>query len=62
MKELLKHKQVGRLLQLPFGKALRLARKGKIPHIVLPNDEIRFDPKDIEELVERGRKGGHSEQ
>lgn len=57
MNELLKHKQVDRLLQLPFGKTLSLAREGKIPHIVLPNGEIRFDDRDIEKLIEKGRRG-----
>jgi len=58
MDELLKDKQIDRLLQLPFGKTLRLAREGKIPHIVLPNGEIRFDAKDIERLIKKCHKGG----
>jgi hypothetical protein len=35
------------------GRALRLARRGKLPHHVLPDGSIRFRIKDVEAQVER---------
>ena len=32
----------------PSGRSVRLARKGLIPHVVLPDGSIRFDPSRIE--------------
>ena len=54
---LLKPKQVDRILQWPFGKTTRLAKQGKFPHILLPDGQIRFAPKDIDYLLEKWRKG-----
>ncbi len=53
---LLKPKQIDRILQWPFGKTLRLAKQGKIPHIILPDGQIRFDSKDIDRLLDQRRK------
>jgi predicted site-specific integrase-resolvase len=55
--QLLKPTDVDRLLCYPFGKAVKLARQGKLPHIVLPDGQIRFDQQEIEQLIERCRKG-----
>jgi len=60
--ELLKPKQVDRILQWPFGKTARLARQSKIPHILLPDGQIRFASKDIDYLLEKWRKGDTDEQ
>lgn len=54
---LLKPKQVDRILQWPFGKTARLAKQGIIPHILLPDGQIRFSSKDIDCLLEKWRKG-----
>jgi len=43
--------EIDRRLRLPAGKAERLARRGKLPHIVLPGGEIRFDEAEIEQLL-----------
>lgn len=51
MKSLLMPREVDRLLRYPRGRAARLARIGQIPHIVLPDGEIRFDETDIEKLL-----------
>ncbi|MEN6336476.1 MAG: hypothetical protein ABFE01_19655, partial [Phycisphaerales bacterium] len=40
-------KEVDALFQWPFGKSLRLARQGKMPHVVLPDGTIRFRLVDI---------------
>ena len=60
--ELLKPKQVDCILQWPFGKTARLARQGKIPHIILPDGQIRFASKDIDCLLEMWRKGVNYER
>ena len=53
--ELLKPKEVDLLLRYPFGRALRLAKAKKIPHIKLPDGEIRFDKAEIERLLRKGK-------
>lgn len=58
---LLKPKQVDCILQWPFGKTARLAKQGKIPHILLPDGQIRFASKDIDYLLEKWRKGNAHE-
>ncbi len=35
----------------PLGRAERLARRGKLPHIVLPDGSIRFRWDQIEPLI-----------
>lgn len=44
-------REVDRLLRYPRGRTAKLARTGKIPHIKLPDGEIRFDPNEIEKLL-----------
>jgi len=44
MQELLTGREVDRLLRYPRGRSARLARRGDIPHVELPDGEIRFDP------------------
>jgi hypothetical protein len=41
--ELLTDNDVDRLLRFPRGRSLRLARKGLIPHVELPDRSIRFE-------------------
>lgn len=48
---LLKPAEVDLLLRYPIGRALKLARKGLILHLVLPDGEIRFDQQQIEQLI-----------
>ena len=38
-------------LNYPRGRSERLARQGLIPHIVLPDGEIRFDHETIEDWL-----------
>lgn len=51
--ELLKPSQIDSLLRYPNGRSERLARRGLIPYIELPDGEIRFDPEVIRELISR---------
>ncbi len=48
---LLKPVDVDLLLRYPIGRSLKLAKRGKLPHIVLPDGEIRFRETDIEQIV-----------
>lgn len=41
-------REVDRLLRYPRGRSLKLARAGKLPHIKLPDGEIRFDEQDLQ--------------
>lgn len=49
--QLLTPKDVDAILRYPNGRAARLARADKLPHIVLPDGEIRFDRHQIEKLL-----------
>jgi predicted site-specific integrase-resolvase len=54
--ELLKPVEVGLMLRYPELSIIRLAKKGQIPHIILPGGEIRFEKSEIERLIEQGRR------
>jgi len=43
--------EVDAILRYPFGKSKRLARKGRLPHILLPDGSIRFARRDIEAFL-----------
>lgn len=51
MPTLLTPRDVDRLLVYPPGRAARLARAGKLPHVRLPDGEIRFDQAEIAKLL-----------
>ena len=48
---LLKPVEVDLLLRYPTGRAGRLAKAGKLPHVLLPDGEIRFVESEIEALL-----------
>ena len=52
-KILLKPNEVDLIFRYPLGRSQRLARAGKIPHISLPDGELRFDREVIYELLTR---------
>ncbi len=52
MAKLLLTAEIDRQLSWPLGRAERLARRGKLPHVVLPDGSIRFRWRDIARLVE----------
>ena len=43
--------EIDKRLTWPLGRAERLARRGKLPHVVLPDGEIRFQWDQIEPLI-----------
>ena len=49
--QLLLPDEVDRLLRYPPGRSERLARRGKLPHIQLPDGAIRFEPEAIDGIV-----------
>lgn len=52
MPEFLTPDDVDRLLKLPEGKAARLARRGLLPAIILPDKSIRFDEECLRVFLE----------
>lgn len=40
---LLTGRELDRILRYPRGRSLRLAKAGKLPHLKLPDGEIRFE-------------------
>jgi len=44
---------VDRRLNWPLGRAERLARRRRLPHIVLPDGSIRFEWEPVERLLQR---------
>lgn len=62
---LLTAQDVGLWLALPTDRVLRLARQGQIPCVVLPDNEVVFDPGELARWVTSlripGRGGHHAE-
>lgn len=44
---------VDKLLNWPLGRAQRLARRRKLPHVILPDGSIRFDPSEVDGFLVR---------
>jgi hypothetical protein len=51
MPTLLLPTEVDQLLRYPLGKSERLARRGKLEHIKLPDGSIRFERETIEKIL-----------
>lgn len=51
MDNLLTPEVMDKVLRYPGGRSARMARKGLIPHLILPDGEIRFDPDVIEKWL-----------
>jgi predicted site-specific integrase-resolvase len=60
--KLLTAREVESLFRYSPGHATRLARKGKLPHLVLPDGAIRFDEVEIQRLLQRSDDAGDKEQ
>lgn len=59
MSTLLMPREVDRILRYPRGRSAKLARAGKLPHIRLPDGEIRFDEAELATLLKSSlTKGG----
>lgn len=53
MEPLVYPEDIDRGLNWPLGKATRLARRGKLPHVVLPDKSLRFEWARITALLKR---------
>lgn len=51
MTDLLYGEEIDKTLNWPLGRAERLARRGRLPHVVLPDGAIRLRWSDIEPLI-----------
>lgn len=55
---------IDRRLNWPLGRAERLARRGKLPHVILPDGQVRFEWPVVAALLVRigdvGNSHGHS--
>jgi hypothetical protein len=49
--DLLKPNEVDLILRVPFGRSAKLAKEGKLPHILLPDGSIRFRPEDVQRIT-----------
>ncbi len=54
--ELLKPSEVGLILRYSERQVAKLARAGAIPHIVLPDGQMRFEKSEMDRLIEQGRR------
>jgi len=45
--------ELDELLGYRCGRAVRLAQAGKLPCVILPDSEIRFDPDAIADLIQQ---------
>jgi hypothetical protein len=54
---LLRPREVDAILRYPTGRTLRLARRGLIPCIVLPDGEVRIRQDVVDALLDSGTKG-----
>lgn len=51
-KTLLAQSDVAEMLQLTSAQVGRMARRGQIPTVLLPGDEVRFDPDEVRAWIE----------
>ena len=62
MDTLLTPEQLDTRLAYPRGRCMKLVHAGQIPHVALPDGEIRFDEKDVYEWLERCKRGRDTEE
>ena len=53
MQSLLHGSDIDRRLGWHIGRSERLARRGDLPHVVLPDGSLRFEWESIEPLIQR---------
>lgn len=59
---LLTDSEAGELLRMLPSRVVRLAKRGVIPHIALPDDELRFCASDLLEWAAQYRQPGESRE
>lgn len=51
MTPLLESREVDRMLRYPRGRSLKLAKAGQLPHVTLPDGEVRFPQDELEKFL-----------
>ena len=54
--------EVDKLLKLSTGKAKRLAKRGKLPVVILPDGTIRFDEDVLHRFLREGKPEGRANE
>lgn len=54
---LLVESEVARMLRLTTARVRKLARSGQLPCVILPGEEFRFDPTEIDRWLRERRNG-----
>ena len=54
---LLTDAEAARLLRMLLARIKRLAKKNLIPHVALPDGELRFDEADLREWIDAHKRG-----
>ena len=49
--QLLTAREVERMLRYSAGQATRLAKAGRLPYLILPDGQIRFDEAEIKAII-----------
>jgi hypothetical protein len=60
--QLLKPVEVDLLLRYPPGRSLRLAKVGLLPHVLLPDGEVRFEEEAIAAVLVRRNRRAQSQE
>jgi excisionase family DNA binding protein len=58
--QLLTDSEAAAVLSLTSRQVLRLANRGELPSVRLPNRQVRFDPRDLSRFIENCKRGGQS--
>lgn len=53
--------EIDKRFNWPLGRAQRLARRRRLPHVLLPDGSVRFEWEEVEKLVERVSIESHRE-
>lgn len=59
--QLLTCDEAAEVLRMTTNRLSRLVRRGLVPHVMLPGDEVRFDERDLSAWLE-SRKAGIATQ
>jgi len=60
--DLLKPREVDLMLRYPAGRSARLAKRGLLPCVRLPDGEIRFREKDLQRILNHQSQAGAADE
>jgi len=49
--------EAARILRIPTGRLSRLTRAGRVPHVELPDRELRYDRDDLDKWIDENKRG-----